>query len=884
MITIFLLLLMTHLGYSRSIRDTMDLISDGSVSDLRIGNLRESTVTCEPVYGFLPCTTNIWGQLFLILVYQYLLSLGERYVSFASSTFVRLHGPGILGGSLFHLLPTIPQLLLVLASGLSASTETAEQQAAMGMGLLAGSAVMMLTLVWGACVAFGSYDLSEDSTSPKSEHHKPLSLTGFGLTTDLKTRWTARLMLISMVPLIILQLTKMLNTTSGTRVIILVALIVTLSLLIANSTYKVFSPWILDRRYEYVTQKFVKDKQLTLLTSNGRPNRAVIKEIFQSNDKDGDKKLSRTELRALIKGMKLKEDGLIGVDDYVESTMKVFDIIEDDCINEDEFSLAISTWIKEARAAETNQDHTSPNTSGTTAENAEPEQQRLLDKTEEYLNFGSLLVNYLKATFQLLLGIAILAVLAMPYLKTVGNFSAAANIPQFFVPYVIIPFALNYRRAMFFINSAREKTRSSISLTLSEIYGSAFMNNMIGLTTFLSLVYARDLSWDVSAEVLVVLIICTTMVIKQQCFVLQFEYAGAIMVQDMRRDSELEKEMGLEEDDFLEQLRSFGKLPPKSGAGIIDSWATLIPVLACVGVEKGEALARLLEGIKFVRELGTLGCDGSILISSKPGSKELAEKDAEDNREIREEAYDSINKAKALVESKCPGVVSCADILAIAARDSVHFVVLRLVRDTLRSPICGVVGAGGPYYQVKKGRWDGRISIASKVFPNIPHPNSTIDDLLKLFSSKGLNLKDLVVLSGSHSIGFAHCKHFVSRLYNYQGTQKPDPAIDPRLLKALKMTCPHFGGNANVVAPFDVTTPFSFDNVFYQNLEATLGLLASDQALFLDPRTKPLVQAMALDKSKFFQDFLVAMDKLGSVGVKRGRKHGEKRKLCTMHM
>lgn len=62
------------------------------------------------------------------------------------------------------------------------------------------------------------------------------------------------------------------------------------------------------------------------------------------------------------------------------------------------------------------------------------------------------------------------------------------------------------------------------------------------------------------------------------------------------------------------------------------------------------------------------------MISSKPGSEELAEKDAEDNREIRAEAYDSINKAKALVESKCPGVVSCADILAIAARDSVHFV------------------------------------------------------------------------------------------------------------------------------------------------------------------------------------------------------------------
>ncbi|CAH9081255.1 unnamed protein product [Cuscuta epithymum] len=267
----------------------------------------------------------------------------------------------------------------------------------------------------------------------------------------------------------------------------------------------------------------------------------------------------------------------------------------------------------------------------------------------------------------------------------------------------------------------------------------------------------------------------------------------------------------------------------------------------------------------FFHDCFVQGCDASILISTRAGSKELAERDAEENRDLATEAFESIREAKAVVESKCPSAVSCADILAIAARDFVHF-------------------TGGPYYEVKKGRWDGNISMASRVQQNLPRANFTLDELLKLFASKGLTMEDLVVLSGAHSIGFAHCKQFLSRLYNYKKeTNQTDPSIvmDPRLLKALKMSCPKFGGNIDVLAPFDVTTPFSFDNAYYGNLEAKMGILASDQALYLDPRSRPLVQMLAKDKKKFFDKFAMAMDKMGSIGVKRGRRHGVRRKDCT---
>jgi hypothetical protein len=50
------------------------------------------------------------------------------------------------------------------------------------------------------------------------------------------------------------------------------------------------------------------------------------------------------------------------------------------------------------------------------------------------------------------------------------------------------------------------------------------------------------------------------------------------------------------------------------------------------------------------------------------------ERDMEENRNLPQEAFDTVELAKAAVESKCPGIVSCADVLALAARDYVQLV------------------------------------------------------------------------------------------------------------------------------------------------------------------------------------------------------------------
>lgn len=70
--------------------------------------------------------------------------------------------------------------------------------------------------------------------------------------------------------------------------------------------------------------------------------------LFSQLDLDGDNRVSRSELRALIIGLQIHEIDL-NTDDAVDAVMNEFDTSRDDYIQQDEFTNGISKWIKESK-------------------------------------------------------------------------------------------------------------------------------------------------------------------------------------------------------------------------------------------------------------------------------------------------------------------------------------------------------------------------------------------------------------------------------------------------------------------------------------------------------------------------------------------------------
>ncbi|KAK9193038.1 hypothetical protein WN944_003734 [Citrus x changshan-huyou] len=231
--------------------------------------------------------------------------------------------------------------------------------------------------------------------------------------------------------------------------------------------------------------------------------------------------------------------------------------------------------------------------------------------------------------------------------------------------------------------------------------------------------------------------------------------------------------------------------------------------------------------VSWVRNLfhdcAVKSCDASLLLETVTGV--ASEQASERSFGMRNFKY--VSTIKAALEAECPLKVSCADIVALSARE-------------------GIVMLGGPRIPIKTGRRDSRVSYLAEVEKFIPNHNDSIATALSVFNSIGIDDEGVVAL------------------YEYLKGRCPTPDPDP---------------DAVVYARNDRETPMILDNNYYKNIINHKGLLIVDQQLASDPRTTPFVQKMAADNSYFHEQFSRAIALLSENNPLTGDQ-GEVRKDC----
>ncbi|GJM91511.1 hypothetical protein PR202_ga07887 [Eleusine coracana subsp. coracana] len=197
------------------------------------------------------------------------------------------------------------------------------------------------------------------------------------------------------------------------------------------------------------------------------------------------------------------------------------------------------------------------------------------------------------------------------------------------------------------------------------------------------------------------------------------------------------------------------------------------------------AIIRMLFHDCFVR-----GCDASVMIvptRTRPSSERVAIP----NHTLR--GFNAVDVVKRALEAACPRTVSCADALALMARDAVTLL-------------------GGRRYDVPLGRRDGTQSNPWEV--DLPAPFAMIDDVLRTFSGKGFSAEEMVLLLGAHTVGGAHCASFRYRLLTNDNKQHGTLEMEESFRYDLLQTCGAADQplDTDSVPFIDPETPFAIDN------------------------------------------------------------------------
>lgn len=397
-----------------------------------------------------------------------------------SELLLEIMDPGIIGGLVLPILGAVPDSMMVLASGVAGSQQDAQTQLQIGMGTLAGSTIMLNTLVWAISLVLGRCDIRHGEARDRQCTYPFWSRQAWlhsGITVDKDTLWNARIMLTVTLSYFIVQGVAFAylgdpDSVSAERMekwFALTAFIVAVVLLICYCVYQVINPKLQQKKIDEAKREYqrrmVVDRWMHMM-HRSRSN-TNINHNNSNNAEESSPLLDSTppppppvDVRAI--GLKWKANA------------------------------AASAAARAAADPNHEADHEDD-------DDSDDEESETAGMTK-----GQIAT---KAIVTLLIGTAIVTLFSDPMVEVIDDFGTTAGISPFLLSFILTPLCSNASEIISSFMFAMKKRRRNISLTFSQIYGAATMNGTLVAGVFYALVFFRKLNWTYSAETLSIVVV-----------------------------------------------------------------------------------------------------------------------------------------------------------------------------------------------------------------------------------------------------------------------------------------------------------------------------------------------------------------------------------------
>ena len=510
---------------------------------------------------------GLFQLFFLGGVYAYVLCVGSNMISDGSELLLLIPSmAGMVGSIVLPILGAVPDGCIVLFSAVGPQ---AQEQLNVGIGALAGSTIMLLTIPWYLSVLGGRVDINIDKDGkPVCAYKAKEKLTksnegyflsfGTGVSIATSVNIGAVLMIVSSFSYLLIEIPALIdmraNDDDSTAVVHEIGLeengwagfaaIVCTVFFIAYLWYMYIqadSDVAVTSQLEVIREAF-KNGHISLVgvvcstlemnrnEKGGEKTplnagsvdpkkmdalRVLLKPFFNKYDTDRSGLLEKEELRGVLRDL-----GENPNKKEMDTLFKRIDVDGSGGINYDEFvkgMMAYALDIRPNSASAVSRDKFLA-TQKNSVESAEADEDE--EMPEDLVNLSPEEQQWsLKKRSAWILGLGTLLVVLFsdPMVDVLNETGLRTGIPSFYVAFVLAPLASNASEVIASYNYASKKTTASMAISLSALQGACVMNNTFVLGIFMLLVWLQDLKWEFFAEtasILLVIVIISFMSLK----------------------------------------------------------------------------------------------------------------------------------------------------------------------------------------------------------------------------------------------------------------------------------------------------------------------------------------------------------------------------------